>query len=290
MKHLPGSKILFILALALILLVNAFILMGVWYNRSGVAESIVVITEREIRMPYSWSRDETSVGIDWRILSPDGDRYSYYDSPEWFDQQKLISLGYELPEHSTMTKRKHFIETEVILVLEYDGEAYQQTLKNAQRQLEIIEQQVEKLDIDNNAKADKNEGDEYLLSNLDSAKKNLKYEELSASRLFVIDAGLNKELLRAKYPNNQRYILAYGIVDVKFSEANNHHEAKFSGRIDRLSVEYLHIENAMYSKIDQLKPSVRYSRDDTSPRFSLDIHYGQKLEPWIEPTSFSRLK
>ncbi|MFT4764295.1 MAG: hypothetical protein ACI9OH_001389 [Oleispira sp.] len=58
MKHLPRSRTLFILALSLVLLVNAFILIGVGYNRTGVAESTVVLTERELTMPYRWNKDE----------------------------------------------------------------------------------------------------------------------------------------------------------------------------------------------------------------------------------------
>ncbi|CCK74967.1 conserved hypothetical protein [Oleispira antarctica RB-8] len=279
MKHLPGSKTLFILALSLVLLVNAFILIGVWYNRSGLAESVVVLTERELHMPYRWNRDQTSVRIDWRAISSDGDSYSGYSSPAWFDENKLVSLGFEFSDDSATDYKKHFIEAEAVLVLEYDGETYQQAVKHAQKRVLDIEKKLSRL-VD----------DEDLLSDLKRAKENLKHEEQSASRLFVIDAGLDKEVLRIQYPDNQRYILAYGIVDVRSTGSyRNNTKPTFSGRIDRLSVQYLYIDNSVYSNIDKLKPSLQYSRNENSPRFSLAVHYGQKLEPWIDSSSFALL-
>jgi hypothetical protein len=275
MNTLPGSKKLFILALSLILLVNAFILIGVWYNRSGDAESMVTLTEREVGMPYSWSRDQSSVHIDWRIISSDYDSYSRYNSPVWFDQEKLESLGFEFAKDSGANKQLHFIESEAILVLEYDGEAYQQALKVTQKRVEDIEKKLSLL-ID----------DEALLIDLKSAKENLKYEKQAASRLFVIDVGLDKKSLRIKYPDNQRYILANGIVDViSYGHYDSNEKSTITGRISRLSVKSLHIDKDMHSIIDKLTPNSNNSSSENPPRFSLKVHYGQKLEPWIEQVS-----
>ena len=272
MKNLVSSKNLFLLSLLLIVLVNGFILAGVLYNRSGEPESVVEFTEREVRMPYRRSQDQASVRINWRIVSLDDDSYNRYGSPLWFDQKKLESLGYEFPEGLDVDRQSHFIESEAILVLEYDGGAYQQAIKIAQQRVQVIEKKLTKLI-----------GDEELLSDLKDAKENLKHEELSASRLFVIDAGLDKNKLRAKYPDNQRYILTYGIVDARsYRFDGNRERSVIAGRIDRLSVKYLHVEKEAHSLIDKLKPSSNYSSNENPPRFSLTVHYGQKLEPWIE--------
>ena len=277
MRHLPGSRTLFILALSLVLLVNAFILIGVWYNRSGEAESTVVLTEREVHMPYSWRTDQTFLRINWRTVSS-----------EWFDQQKLESLGFEFSEAEYNT---HFIETKVILVLEYDADAYQQAVKVAQRRVESAERKLAQLVASKEIQTElknvlQTELQEDLQAELKDEQENLKYEQLSASRLFVVDAGLDEEKLRAQYSDNQRYILTYGIVDVRSHMPYDRNEKPiFSGRIDRLSVERLHIESEMYSKINKLKSNTRYSRNTMSPRFSLEVHFGQRLEPWIEQLS-----
>jgi len=278
MKHLPGSRTLFILALSLVLLVNSFILIGVWYNRSGEAESTVLLTEREMRMPYSWSNDQTFLRISWRNAST-----------EWFDQQKLESLGFDFSEAEYNT---HFIETKAILVLEYDGDAYQQAVKIAQSRVERVERKLTQLNAGKEIQAELNdefedELQEDLQADLKDAQENLKYEQLSASRLFIVDAGLDEEKLRTQYPDNQRYILTYGIVDVRASMPYDENETLvFTGRVDQLSVKRLHIESEMFAKINKLKSNTQYSRNTMPPRFSVEVHFGQRLEPWIEQLSF----
>ncbi|OUS39969.1 hypothetical protein A9R00_08450 [Oleispira antarctica] len=278
MKHLPGSRTLLILALSLVLLVNSFILIGVWYNRSGEAESTVLLTEREMRMPYSWSNDQTFLRISWRNASS-----------EWFDQQKLESLGFDFSEAEYNT---HFIETKAILVLEYDGDAYQQAVKIAQSRVERVERKLTQLNAGKEIQAELNdelqtELQEDLQADLKDAQDNLKHEKLSASRLFIVDAGLDEEKLRTQYPDNQRYILTYGIVDVRASMPYDENETLvFTGRIDQLSVKRLHIESEMFAKINKLKSNTQYSRNTMPPRFSVEVHFGQRLEPWIEQLSF----
>jgi len=278
MKHLPGSRTLLILALSLVLLVNSFILIGVWYNRSGEAESTVLLTEREMRMPYSWSNDQTFLRISWRNASS-----------EWFDQQKLESLGFDFSEAEYNT---HFIETKAILVLEYDGDAYQQAVKIAQSRVERVERKLTQLNAGKEIQAELNdefedELQEDLQADLKDAQENLKYEQLSASRLFIVDAGLDEEKLRTQYPDNQRYILTYGIVDVRASMPYDENETLvFTGRVDQLSVKRLHIESEMFAKINKLKSNTQYSRNTMPPRFSVEVHFGQRLEPWIEQLSF----
>jgi len=278
MKHLPGSRTLLILALSLVLLVNSFILIGVWYNRSGEAESTVLLTEREMRMPYSWSNDQTFLRISWRNAST-----------EWFDQQKLESLGFDFSEAEYNT---HFIETKAILVLEYDGDAYQQAVKIAQSRVERVERKLTQLNAGKEIQAELNdelqtELQEDLQADLKDAQDNLKHEKLSASRLFIVDAGLDEEKLRTQYPDNQRYILTYGIVDVRASMPYDENETLvFTGRIDQLSVKRLHIESEMFAKINKLKSNMQYSRNTMPPRFSVEVHFGQRLEPWIEQLSF----
>lgn len=283
MKNLPGSRTLFILALSLVLLVNAFILIGVWYNRSGDPESTVVITEREVRMPYSWNKDQTSLHIDWRIVSSEGDSYNSYNSPAWFDQEKLVSLGFEFFDNYDSNINTHFIEAEAILVLEYDGDAYQKAVKIAQDRVGKVERKLAQLVGGDELKT---ELEIELQADLKDAQETLKHEELSASRLFVIDAGLDEETLRAQYPDNQRFILTYGIVNVgSYGSYGNNVKSDIHGRIYRLSVEKLHIGNTVSSIIDKFDQNGQYSRNVNLPRFSLGVHYGQKLEPWIEQFS-----
>jgi hypothetical protein len=55
--------------------------------------------------------------------------------------------------------------------------------------------------------------------------------------------------------------------------------------LSRLSVKSLDIDKDMHSIIDKLTPNLNNSSSENPPRFSLKVHYGQKLESWIEQVS-----
>lgn len=272
MKNLLNVRLLFMGALLLILLVNAFILIGVGYNRSGEPSSMATLTEREVNIPYRWGREDTSLRLHWRVVSAEDDEYSRYSAPLWFDQKKLETLGFEFLDNVDNETSAHFIETEVILVLEYDGTAYQQVVSDVEARIAMIEKKLIHL-----------KDDEDLMLSLQTAKDRLQHEELSASRLFVVDAGLDQASLRALYPDKSKYILAPGIVEARiYWPYDNGDDLLIAGRIDRLSVEYLHVAGDAYSSLKNLKVNSHYSSHESPPRFSLEVHYGQRLEPWIE--------
>jgi hypothetical protein len=128
----------------LIVLVNALILAGAAYNRSGDADSQLQLSERELYPPYnrSWSFHENghaSLGLVWRILPAQDKEFADYSgahnfggTPAWLDENKLLALGFELPAAtSTETNWRGQRQRDVILVLEYDGPTYQQALTRA---------------------------------------------------------------------------------------------------------------------------------------------------------------
>jgi hypothetical protein len=49
-------------------LTNAVALIGVAHNRSGDPDSVLVLTRRELQMPYRWWRVRENSGIDLRLL------------------------------------------------------------------------------------------------------------------------------------------------------------------------------------------------------------------------------
>ena len=90
---------------ALILLANAVALLGVYLNRSGEAESRMLLTQRELSLPWGrgMARENSglALALNWRVL--DAGTGEYYGSgfgtnggmPDWLDQAKMAALGFD---------------------------------------------------------------------------------------------------------------------------------------------------------------------------------------------------
>lgn len=65
MKKRLSAKTLFILAFIMIAAVNGIVLSGVAYNRSGDPNAVVVLSERELNLPY-WRNQGRTAAWPWR--------------------------------------------------------------------------------------------------------------------------------------------------------------------------------------------------------------------------------
>ena len=100
---------------ALILATNSIALIGAAYNRGGDPESVLRLTQRELRPPYQWKGNRENSGmalqLRWRVINdlPASQElewgYSVYGmTPEWLDQVKMEALSKFQIQHSTVTK------------------------------------------------------------------------------------------------------------------------------------------------------------------------------------------
>ncbi len=91
---------------ALILLVNAVALGGVYLNRSGEPESRLRLSERELGRPWDWRRGGENSGLalslTWRVNEADagehyaGGSFGYSGgTPEWLDEPRMRALGFD---------------------------------------------------------------------------------------------------------------------------------------------------------------------------------------------------
>ncbi|MFT7823310.1 MAG: DUF4824 family protein [Sulfurimonas sp.] len=65
MKALTSKK-LFLIAFLILILTNLIVLYGVFNNKKGEPESQIILTERELQVPYSTSKENS--GLSLRIL------------------------------------------------------------------------------------------------------------------------------------------------------------------------------------------------------------------------------
>lgn len=105
-------------------------------------------------------------------------------------------------------------------------------------------------------------------------------EELSQSRLFVVDAGTNPQRLRESYSDVSRFIVARGVVKLAYRNENG--RAWATGQIDAISVDEVHVplehRLALEHIIQQDKPS---QGEGKPPRYQVELLYGSRYEPWI---------
>jgi hypothetical protein len=265
--------------LALIIVTNAIALGGVAYNRSGEAESVLKLTERELPIVnWTWPDNDNSsidLRLDWRVrqsYSPDSD-YRYWGN-DWLSQEQLRALGFdtslpvETDEAFERTRRE--VPKTVFLVLEYDGPAYQEALEQSR---ERVEQATEL--------AARNAGDARFEEQLKDAREALADEEDSASRLFIVDASLDPEALRERYPDRARYSIVRGRVGTHVvGEPGKHRIAATPPDLD---IDQIRVPQAYRTLVEPLRDRRHYvyNFNKGPPRFSATVNFGRRLEPWI---------
>lgn len=121
---------LFLLAAALVLLSNAFVLARVWRNRSGDSTAIE-LTERELRLVRMQSESSALFfDLAWEPLN----RLSNEPESIWFTRPKLEKLGFDCSVNPDDPRAEKFYRAmaarEAFAVLEYrTGEAFRSNLR-----------------------------------------------------------------------------------------------------------------------------------------------------------------
>jgi len=264
-----------IAGLALIALTNAVALFGAVYNRSGEPESTLLLTQRELQPPYYWSKRENSgiaLNLRWRVLregANDAVSNSWGrnqgDSPPWLDRAKMASLGFDVDRvDSELDDRRSFgreLGRDVLLVLEFDGPAYQRSLVGAAEAAAKLEK--------------KNEAESSKL-----AAQILDRERNANSRIFVVDAGLDLAALRAKYADRSKYAIVRGQVRPAWRAARI--AKSHSGYVSALNVEAINVPLEFRDTFEGATPDIEFAPTSTSKvPYEATVAFGKRLEPWI---------
>lgn len=263
---------LFILAALVIVGTNVVVLSGAAYNRSTDEPRETVLTERELRYYTHLTKENSGVSLSlrWRVFNGTAKMYNPYEmQASWLDGKKLSSLGFVFdakPYDETRIKqfRRLGESKEVFLVLEYDDAAYREVLERAETRVEEKAYQ-----------ASKDTTDTMLQQALESARYELRQEQTTNSRLFVIDAGIDPMILQEHYSDPTHYIIAKGIVKAYYDKTRG-----LYGHIQKVSVNNIHVELQQRRTLDKLTPWKQYVTG-RSPRYAVRLAYGRRYEPWI---------
>ncbi len=278
MKAFLSSTRLFMLGFALLLAVNIIVLLGVAANRSGKPEAVIELTERELRLPYETNDENSGLALQlkWRIIRDSEDGIAYYGnwgSPAWFNAQKLAELGFTIDEstcpRANSKREKAPLPKDAFIVLEYNGNAYQEALQRAEESFKKAE-----------AALRAREKDKEAQDHFKEAKERLESEYTMASRLFAIDAGLDAAKLRERYDDRSKYIIVSGIVRLECRSDKNKKEVV--GHISDIRVDKINVPLRYRSIFDLILSQDKSERRERSgPRYNVEVAYGSRFEPWI---------
>jgi len=249
--------------IALIVITNAVALGGVMYNRSGEPESTLTLTQRELALPYRYEETSENTGLSlsvfWRVEPPE-DRddepsygFRYGGEPAWLDGAKLEELGIRVraraPRNVDGISNSRGLPVDVWLVLEMDGPAYKRLLERTCNRASWNQE----------------------------ARDACTREKNEASRLFVVDAGLDRHALRAKYPETTTHAIVRGQIEAtRVTDAST---SKVTGHISGVSVDEIQVPVALRAPLGP-DPSVRWDARNEKP-FVATVAFGRRHEPWI---------
>ncbi len=269
--------------LGLIAATNAVALLGVAYNRSGEPDSRLLLSERELNIPYRWELNQDNNGLalhlQWRIpgartgTSIFQNEYGHFGEVQWLNRDKLIELGFNLEQApDTVAGRRHYAKVlpkDVWLVMEHDGPMHQAALTYVRERLQREEMLLAQ-----------NLDDKEFTQRALVARKALQEEEQTASRLFVIDAGLDAGTLRAKYPGRTHYAIVRGRVK-PWLDRKADKEVVVAGHVQNLSVTNLHVPRDLRDGFAPLADAKLKNRSVDKKKFTATVAIGHRYEPWI---------
>jgi hypothetical protein len=275
--------------IGLILAVNAVALAGVAYNRSGDPDSVLRLTQRELRPPYGWIGNAENSGVAltliWRAPVEQIADYPGQSmlggisaSPAWLDKAKLTALGFDMSVPKAAADGAGYYDKqqakEVLLVLELDGPAHRQSLERARQNAARAE-----------ASRAADPGNKEIARQAKLATDRATSEEREYTRLFLVDAGLDGGALRAAYPDRARYAFVRGQVRPQLTGRDK--EPRFSGYVSGLSIDQINVPVAFRQVIESAFRNNQAGRSSAPAPFEAVVAFGKRLEPWITAASAS---
>lgn len=268
-----------ITGLAIIILTNVVALGGVAYNRSGDPDAVVELTERELYKAYQSGIEKENTGLRLSIscrIETTENEFSHGNrncsgSPRWLDKEKLIQLGFEYKSYDKNKKHQYsnkVLPKEAYLVLEYDGDTHDRALASKDKIL-ASERKLQSNNPEN----------KEFEERASQAQEQLIAEQQYNSRLFAIDAGLDRAALRKAYPEKNRYLMMKASIRPEWKTRINGHI--WSGRITELFIGIINVPLEYRNAISSLEQGLRRNRKSEGPRFKVTVAFGKRSEPWV---------
>jgi hypothetical protein len=287
----PGLARVRWIGLSVIVVANGLALGNAAYNRMGEPESRLVVSQRELWVDAETRRESSGVSAHLRwcvtdsvvVADDPGREYPGLDCdnrmPDWLNQQRLAALGFDvqLDAETADAARRSYRSTvrRAFLVLELGGTQRDDKLARARALLANRE-----------AAFGRESDTARVRREIANMRARVDYLERSASRLYVIDAGPDREALRAKYPDRSRYAILTGKVRarVRTGDSAAPHRVWVGGELSAVDGERLNVPNAYQGALLAVTPQGRFGRRPATGQervLQITVPVGRRLEPWI---------
>lgn len=278
-----GGGLAALAALLVIVATNAVTLGLAAWNPVGGPESHLQLAARDFERPDRRDRSaEDGNGPDlilrWRVATAaatvtdtdalDASPWRSGSGPaDWLDDAKLTTLGFPPPGRPAPTalfRARPQDARPVVLVLEFDGPAYRAALLSARRHHEAV---LRQLATHSAAEA---------TDRRQNADRQLREMETASTRLYVVDAGLDENALRARYPDRSRYALVHGRIAAPAGTAE---AARRRGEVHAVDVGPIHVPPPLRQRL-----AVHLARAEAGGelQFSAPVAFGRRFEPWLD--------
>ncbi|HUP43794.1 MAG TPA: DUF4824 family protein [Thermoanaerobaculia bacterium] len=284
-------------AALLVLLTNAVLLARVAWNRSGEPAARLDLTERELALPGAWRDEEnTGLALTLRFHGPEPWQEPGEAMASWLDREKLGELGFDVGvDPETPAAERHYrspLPREVWLVLEVEGAAWRQWITRREEEVAEVRQRV--------ARGEKGTDD------LEAAERSLAADRVEATRLFAIDAGRDRDALRARYADLARHAVVPATVRLHWIDIEEEPEerpAHLTGSVEQVLVDRIHVplrhrpavESALAERErrsqERSQPQTRLpgavtrapqaAAEPTLPLYRAELAVGRLGEPWL---------
>lgn len=226
-------------AAVLVVGTNAFVLARVAWNRSGEAAARLELTERELTLPWVGEDEEdTGLALHLDFHAPGPWREAGTGMDSWLDREKLGALGFDVSvDPEAPGAERHYrspLPRRVWLVLEDEGAAWRRWLAGREEEVEEVRRAV--------IRGEKGSED------LEAAERSLAADRVEASRLFAVDAGLDRDALHERHPDPARHAVVPATVrlhrmdvDQGRGEEPEDQPAYLTGSVDRVLVDRIHV-------------------------------------------------
>jgi len=256
-----------LIGLLILAITNAVVLAGAAYNRTE-ATSQIKLTERELPLVYVNrlinENSTLSLRLNWRMPQQTKLYKHYVAHSQILTREALDNLGFD----SSKIKTTYGNESrELYWALEFEGELHKQAIDNAQRHL------TEVTDIYEDQPNRKNNDIKK------SAQHSLNQEMYNRSRLFFKEISHSLPQLTAKYTDNNNIIIVKGLVKPQYSIKKDQY---------KITLKNLVVPSVMvpFEYSSQLKTLPYKSKNETErTRYTVNVSWGVKLEPWITKVS-----
>jgi hypothetical protein len=249
---------------AVVLLVNLVMLLSARANRAGEPESVLELTERELRLERASDRDSAQ-----RLRIDPSNRSGFIlgtlaRQQDWLTEAKLSALGFGCRRTDGVAGKAPRMQScglprRAFAVYEYDGSAWRSVAAALQRRRE---------EASSAADAAKPYSSATMLDN------QIRY----GSRLVAVDVSSDAASLRRAYPDRHRYLILPARVRAWLEPASPPAVPALHGFVDPLTISLV-APSAFRDRLVAFGPST--GLPDKEPRYTVIVATGRHYETWI---------